>query len=54
MGIGAESGENPADVGALEGICNLNSEEAEAQVEHLPETQFAFSVHNYFLSRGLA
>ncbi len=41
--IGAKRSEYTADVGALQRVCNLHSEETETQVEHLSECQ-VFSI----------
>ena len=47
VGIRAEGGEDAADVRALQGISDLDPEEAEAQVHHLPECQVTLSCHGY-------
>jgi hypothetical protein len=40
--IRSESRKDAADVGVLKGICDLNSEESEADIPHLPESKFRF------------
>jgi hypothetical protein len=40
VGIGAQRGENAADVGVLQRETELNAEEAEAHVPQLPERQY--------------
>ena len=42
MRIRSESRKDAADIGVLKGICNLNSEESEADIPHLPECKFRF------------
>ena len=43
--IRSQSGEDPADVRALEGIGDLHPEKAEAEVPHLPKRKFALGLH---------
>ena len=48
--IRAEGGEDAADIGALQGVRDLDPEKAEAQVHHLPESQVAFRTHSVTIS----
>ena len=50
--VGTERGEYAADVGALQGVGNLYSEETEAQVEHLPESKL-FPIGHSMWSLGI-
>ena len=43
--IGSQGGEDPAYIGALKCIGDLDSEETEAQIDHLHETQFRLMFH---------
>ena len=43
VGIRAEGGENPGNIGALKSVSNLHAEESETQIPHLPEGKCAFA-----------
>ena len=47
VGIGAQGGEDAADVRALQGVCDLDTQEAETQVHQLTECQVTLIAHGY-------